>query len=70
MEERLTAAGGELAATVREGVATVTLNRPATHNALTLGMIEGLGATWVLPGHGAPWNGGVADAVRLVRAAA
>lgn len=27
-------------------------------------------ATWVLPGHGAPWNGGVAEAVRKVRAAA
>ena len=36
----------------------------------SLGRIEGLGATWVLPGHGAPWNGGVADAVRLVRTAA
>ena len=32
--------------------------------------IEGLGATWVLPGHGAPWSGGVADAVRLVRTVA
>ena len=28
------------------------------------------GATWVLPGHGAPWNGGVAAAVEAVRAAA
>jgi enoyl-CoA hydratase/carnithine racemase len=46
MEERLTAAGGEVAATVREGVATVTLNRPAAHNALTLEMIEGL-AAWL-----------------------
>jgi glyoxylase-like metal-dependent hydrolase (beta-lactamase superfamily II) len=36
----------------------------------SLGKIEGLGATWVLPGHGAPWDGGVADAVRLVRTAA
>ena len=42
MEERLTAAGGELLATVRSGVATVTLNRPAALNALTLGMIRGL----------------------------
>ena len=24
-------------------------------------------ATWVLPGHGAPWNGGVAEIVRQVR---
>lgn len=27
-------------------------------------------ATWVLPGHGAPWNGGAAAAVAAVRAAA
>ena len=28
------------------------------------------GATWVLPGHGAPWNGGVEAAVHAVEAAA
>jgi glyoxylase-like metal-dependent hydrolase (beta-lactamase superfamily II) len=28
------------------------------------------GATWVLPGHGAPWNGGVTAAVEAVRTAA
>lgn len=44
MEERLTAAGGELAAEVREGVATVTLDRPAALNALTLPMLEELAA--------------------------
>jgi glyoxylase-like metal-dependent hydrolase (beta-lactamase superfamily II) len=27
------------------------------------------GATWVLPGHGAPWNGGIAAAVAAVEAA-
>ncbi len=27
-------------------------------------------ATWVLPGHGAPWSGGVADAIRRYREAA
>jgi len=32
--------------------------------------IAGLKATWVLPGHGAPWSGGVDEAVRRVRAAA
>jgi enoyl-CoA hydratase/carnithine racemase len=42
MEERLTAAGGELLAEVRAGVATVTLNRPQALNALTYGMLEGL----------------------------
>jgi len=38
--------GEELAATIGGGVATVTLNRPAALNALTLGMIEGL-AAWL-----------------------
>ena len=42
MEEQLSAAGGEIAAEIRNGVATVTLNRPAALNALTLGMVEGL----------------------------
>jgi enoyl-CoA hydratase/carnithine racemase len=46
MEERLSAAGGEILAAVRGSVATVTLNRPAALNALTLGMIEGL-ARWL-----------------------
>lgn len=46
MEERLTAALGELAAGIRAGVATVTLNRPAALNALSLGMLQGL-AQWL-----------------------
>jgi enoyl-CoA hydratase/carnithine racemase len=46
MEERLTAAGGELTAEIRAGVATVTLNRPSALNALSMGMIEGL-AEWL-----------------------
>jgi glyoxylase-like metal-dependent hydrolase (beta-lactamase superfamily II) len=36
----------------------------------SLRRLEGLQATWVLPGHGTPWNGGVDQAVRDVRAAA
>lgn len=36
----------------------------------SLGKLEAIPARWVLPGHGAPWHGGVAEAVRLVRAAA
>ncbi|GAB7045384.1 MBL fold metallo-hydrolase [Catenuloplanes indicus] len=28
---------------------------------------RGIAATWVLPGHGTPWNGGLAEAVRQVR---
>jgi glyoxylase-like metal-dependent hydrolase (beta-lactamase superfamily II) len=36
----------------------------------SLSRLEGLATTWVLPGHGTPWNGGVDQAVRDVRAAA
>ncbi|WP_030489193.1 MBL fold metallo-hydrolase [Micromonospora chokoriensis] len=36
----------------------------------SLTRIEDLGATWILPGHGAPWNEGAAEAVRRIRAAA
>ncbi len=46
MEEQLSAAGGELLAEVRNGVATVTLNRPAALNALSYGMLQGL-AAWL-----------------------
>lgn len=35
----------------------------------SLARLEGISAKWVLPGHGAPWSGGVAGAVRQVRAA-
>jgi glyoxylase-like metal-dependent hydrolase (beta-lactamase superfamily II) len=33
----------------------------------SLDRIADLAATWVLPGHGAPWSGGTAEAIRLVR---
>ncbi len=46
MEEQLSAAGGELLADVRNGVATVTLNRPVALNALSFGMLQGL-AQWL-----------------------
>ena len=46
MEEHLSAASGELVARVANGVATVTLNRPAALNALSMGMLEGL-AAWL-----------------------
>ena len=36
----------------------------------SLKRLEGLGVTWVLPGHGTPWNRGVDEAVREVTAAA
>ncbi|WP_159606579.1 MBL fold metallo-hydrolase [Agromyces humi] len=41
------------------------------HEAIaSLQRLVGLGATWVLPGHGTPWNGGVDEAVREVTKAA
>lgn len=36
----------------------------------SLSRLETIEATWVLPGHGAPWSGGVASALREVRVAA
>jgi glyoxylase-like metal-dependent hydrolase (beta-lactamase superfamily II) len=33
----------------------------------SLSRLEGIEAEWVLPGHGQPWTGGVAEAVRIVR---
>jgi glyoxylase-like metal-dependent hydrolase (beta-lactamase superfamily II) len=36
----------------------------------SLGRIDQIDATWVLPGHGPAWDGGVAEAVRLTREAA
>jgi glyoxylase-like metal-dependent hydrolase (beta-lactamase superfamily II) len=39
-------------------------------NALaSLDKLEAVVATWVLPGHGAPWRGGVAEAIRQIRLA-
>ena len=35
----------------------------------SLARLESVEATWVLPGHGAPWSQGVAEAIRLVRVA-
>jgi len=36
----------------------------------SLGHLSAVDATWVLPGHGPAWDGGVAEAVRLIREAA
>ena len=33
----------------------------------SLARLEAVQATWVLPGHGEPWRGGVAEAIRQVR---
>ena len=37
---------------------------------VSLGRLEAIAATYVLPGHGGPWSGGVYEAVALARAAA
>jgi glyoxylase-like metal-dependent hydrolase (beta-lactamase superfamily II) len=36
----------------------------------SLDRLENVQAKWVLPGHGAPWSGGVEEAVRLITVAA
>ena len=36
----------------------------------SLDRLDGIDTTWVLPGHGPAWNGGSAEAFRLIRAAA
>jgi glyoxylase-like metal-dependent hydrolase (beta-lactamase superfamily II) len=36
----------------------------------SLSRLEGLQASWLLPGHGAPWHGRIDDAVREIRIAA
>ena len=36
----------------------------------SLDRVSDIDATWMLPGHGPAWNGGVAEAVRLIREAA
>lgn len=36
----------------------------------SLDRVDGIDATWVLPGHGPAWDGGVREAVRLIREAA
>jgi len=33
----------------------------------SLARLDAVAATWVLPGHGAPWSGGVVEALRQVR---
>ena len=36
----------------------------------SLRRLDAIQATWVLPGHGTPWNGGTHEAVREIRSAA
>ena len=46
-------------------LAPFTLDRPQA--AASLAALDGLDATWVLPGHGDPWSGGVGEALREIR---
>jgi glyoxylase-like metal-dependent hydrolase (beta-lactamase superfamily II) len=45
------------------------LNRDTPQALRSLAALEGVAADVVLPGHGEPWTGGVAEALRLARAA-
>ena len=64
------------AMTTRNVLTGVTGPKPAPFTlrpdeAITsLDRIETLDATWVLPGHGPAWDGGVPEAIRLIREAA
>jgi glyoxylase-like metal-dependent hydrolase (beta-lactamase superfamily II) len=49
-------------------LAPFTADRPQALDSLA--RIEDVSAGWVLPGHGDPWSGGTAEAVRLVRESA
>lgn len=47
--------------------APFTLDPAQAH--ASLAKLDGLDADWVLPGHGEAWHGGLAEALRLIRAA-
>ena len=53
--------------TGEEGPRVAPFTADAGEAIRSLARIEGLEASWVLPGHGQAWNGGVGEAVRLVR---
>jgi glyoxylase-like metal-dependent hydrolase (beta-lactamase superfamily II) len=53
-----------------EGPRVAPFTADAEEAVRSLARIENLEARWVLPGHGEAWTGGVAEAVRLVRARA
>jgi glyoxylase-like metal-dependent hydrolase (beta-lactamase superfamily II) len=62
--------------TTRDVLTGVTGPKPApftlepSQAVASLDRIEDVDATWVLPGHGPAWDGGVPEAVRLIREAA
>lgn len=56
--------------TGREGPQPAPFTDDPAEALASLAHLADLRATWVLPGHGAPWNGGVPEAIRRIRAAA
>lgn len=60
--------GHVLTGALGPGPAPFTLDPGRALDSLT--RLEQVPATWVLPGHGAPWDRGVSEAVALVREAA
>ncbi len=56
--------------TGEEGPRPAPFTLDPTLAAASLARLDGLAATWVLPGHGEAWNGGLAAALQAIRAAA
>ena len=56
--------------TGREGPQVAPFTADAAEAVASLGRLDGLAAALVLPGHGGAWAGGIAEAVRRVRATA
>lgn len=56
--------------TGEEGPRPAPFTLDPTLAAASLARLDALEANWVLPGHGGPWNGGLAAALRAIRTAA
>lgn len=56
--------------TGREGLQPAPFTDDAAEASASLDRLAGLQASWVLPGHGAPWRGSPADVAAAVRAGA
>ena len=56
--------------TGRRGPQTAPFTDDVPQALASLARLEGIPARWLLPGHGAPWSDGTAEAVRAIRDAA
>ena len=56
--------------TGRRGPQTAPFTDDVPQALASLARLEGIPARWLLPGHGAPWSEGTAEAVRAIRDAA